>query len=87
MTDNLPGESPELYKALLDNCEDMVVMIDVDAKILYLNGSVTRMLGHTREGILGSSVLDYVHPNDRDTAVNALGSIVEIGRASCRERV
>ena len=50
-----------LYREILENCADAVVVVDAQQKILSVNNSAATMFGHPREFIAGQALdLDEV---------------------------
>src|SRR5437899_11631283 len=49
---------------LLEHASDMVSVIDQDGTVRYESPSVERLLGWRPEELVGTQLLDYVHPDD-----------------------
>jgi two-component system cell cycle sensor histidine kinase/response regulator CckA len=47
---------------------DLFSIIEFDGRYRRVNGAVTRLLGYTEEELCELSVLDFVHPDDAETA-------------------
>ena len=58
------------FRALAEQSPDMIVLIDRDIKVTYVNPAVERFLGRKKEEIIGSYLYDYPHPDDLDLVVN-----------------
>lgn len=54
------------FRELTEYSHDLVTLVDGDGVISYASPSVQRVLGHAPAGLLGRSVLELVHPDDRD---------------------
>lgn len=52
-------ESQENYRALVDNVTDIIMTVDLEEKITFINYTGG---GYTREQIIGGSVYDFVSP-------------------------
>ena len=50
--------SEENYRALVDNISDGVLTVDLNEKILFINAAVTRILGYSKEELLGTDLRD-----------------------------
>ncbi len=61
----------EVLRAVMANMHGMVVLADSDGLVRSVNGAVTRFLGHDPELVRGTSILDYLHPDDRDQVLDA----------------
>ena len=55
------------FRALIENIADGIVVNDENTAVLYQSPSVTRILGYTFEERHRKPVLNYVHPEDKDT--------------------
>jgi PAS domain S-box-containing protein len=56
--------SEELFRALVQNSSDLIVIIDHKANFSYLSDNVTAVLGYRPEEMSGKNAFDYIHPND-----------------------
>jgi len=61
-------ESEERFRALVENSSDALMLIDAEARVTYITPSSTRHLGWRAEQIVGRSVFDFLHPEDRELA-------------------
>ncbi len=57
-------ESEEYFRALIENALDTITILSADGTIAYESPSVGRVLGFTPEEMVGTSVFDYIHPED-----------------------
>jgi len=71
-------ELEEQWRSLVENIPDIVMTVDADGTILFINRTV---LGLTVEGTIGTSVYDYVPPEHHDTLRKALEEAFETGEA------
>jgi len=61
------------FQALLKNSSDLVMVIDPDdLTVRYVTPVVKRMLGTRAEAVLGTSLLDLAHPDDRERLASTL---------------
>lgn len=78
--------APSAYRNLLDATLDIVAIYDRDGRILFINRAVERVLGYAAEELIGHSVFEYFHPEDRDRARARFEAIAsdpsETGRAA-----
>jgi PAS domain S-box-containing protein len=51
------------------NSSDLIAVLDVQARVIYANPVVERMLGYVPETQAGRSMFDLVHPDDLDATV------------------
>ncbi len=61
----------EVLRAVMANMHGMVILTDPRGLVRSVNGAVTRLLGHDPETVRGRLILDYLHPDDRDTVLDA----------------
>jgi PAS domain S-box-containing protein len=69
-------ESEARYRSLIENAHDIVTILDLDGRILYESPQITRVLGYAASELIGRSAIDFVHPDDREVPVHALGRIL-----------
>ncbi|MFH1982230.1 MAG: PAS domain S-box protein [Pseudomonadota bacterium] len=55
----------EHFRALIENASDLVTILDANGDVVYQSPSIERILGYTRDGLIGESVFDFVHPDDK----------------------
>ncbi len=70
-------ESEERFKALINNSNDIIRILDEDGKIIFDSPSSQRILGYDDGFIIGKSPLEFVHPDDRNRVINDLGEVYE----------
>jgi PAS domain S-box-containing protein len=58
----------ELFRALVENSSDIVLLVDRDGVIRYVSRPVTRILGYEPEEYVGRHVISLVHPDDAPRA-------------------
>lgn len=71
--------SPHLsdwFKALIENSSDVLVLVNIRAKILYTSPSTERVLGYKPTTLIGQNGLALVHPEDRPLARKKLASLI-----------
>ncbi|MEO8538398.1 MAG: PAS domain S-box protein [bacterium] len=62
----------EAFRRIVEHSPDLIAIVDADGLIQYANGVHLEHLGTPPEVLLGSPVLELVHPDDRATAALAL---------------
>ena len=62
----------EYFRALLESSTDLISIVGLDGQVLYQSPSSDRMLQIPPELMLGQSLLDFIHPEDRDLFSDAL---------------
>jgi PAS domain S-box-containing protein len=58
--------SEERFRALVENSSDALLLIDAEGRISYLSPSSERHLGWAPQQMVGRSVFDFLHPDDRE---------------------
>ena len=61
----------EVLRAVMANMHGMVMLADARGLVRSINGAVTRLLGYDPELVRGQSILDYLHPDDREQVLDA----------------
>ncbi len=61
--DNL-RRSMERYRALVENVDGVIYVIEPQGKVTYVSPAVERIFGYPVEDILGQSVYRFLHPDD-----------------------
>ena len=72
---------------MLENLRDTVLLLKPDLTIDYISRACATLLGLTPDEVAGRSVLDFVHPDDLDAAMEAvarLGTQDELYRVQMR---
>lgn len=73
-------------EAMLTGAFDMVVVVDARGSISYASRSVHDVLGHRVADLIGTHLLDWVHPDDLAAAVESLANVLtQPGAAGPRE--
>ena len=57
--------SEERFRALVENSSDALLLIDAEGRITYLTPSSERHLGWPSRQMVGRSIFDFIHPDDR----------------------
>ncbi|HET9665003.1 MAG TPA: PAS domain S-box protein, partial [Burkholderiales bacterium] len=52
------------FRALIENCNDVIIVVDANAVIKYESRGIERVLGYTAAERTGRSSLELVHPDD-----------------------
>jgi PAS domain S-box-containing protein len=70
-------ESEQLYRTLITAIPDAVVRTDVNGKVVYVNRMALDISGYEPSEIEGKSMLDFIAPEDRPTAIENLQLVFE----------
>ena len=77
--DLLERKSEARFRSLVQSSSDVILIIEPDATIHYQSSSATRILGYKDEEMIGTKVMDWLHPDDCEVAVAYIGG--SIGRS------
>jgi diguanylate cyclase (GGDEF)-like protein/PAS domain S-box-containing protein len=72
VTEDALGRGERSFRALLQHVLDIVAILDADGILRYISPTVETMLGYAPEEVIGTSVFDYVHPDDEERVIKAL---------------
>ena len=61
-----PWQAPEFFRAFVERSEDLMTVVDTEARFVYVNPAAGRMFGLAPDDCLGRCAFDSVHPEDRD---------------------
>ncbi|MFB6344951.1 MAG: PAS domain S-box protein [bacterium] len=62
---NEEGFSDERLEAILDSAGELITVIDDDGVVKLMNSAGQDLLGYDRESLVGESLFDLLHPEDR----------------------
>jgi PAS domain S-box-containing protein len=87
LTEQALAQSEASFRALLDGMPDGVA-IHRNGVMAYANAELARMTGHDRaEELVGRSLLDFVHPDERDAVRDRLGDSERTGVRGRERRI
>ncbi len=64
-SENALVNSEQKFRLLAENSEDIISVHAADGTTWYLSPSITQVLGYEVEEVIGTSIQEYVHPEDR----------------------
>jgi two-component system, cell cycle sensor histidine kinase and response regulator CckA len=64
-------ERDQLFRLITENAADMIAVVDVDGKFLYISPAYEKILGYSQEELRQQSVFDRIHLEDRDRLLEA----------------
>lgn len=71
---------PAFLSAVLANSTDLVLVINEFSQLRYASAASERILGLWNDELVGRNLLDFVHPEDADLAVESLVTGIDKGR-------
>lgn len=77
-------ESEKLYRIMVENSPDAIVLVDINANIVMVNQQAAVMYGVTNKDLLvGRRALDFIDPQDRERAGENFKGLLQNG---CRKK-
>ncbi len=64
LSEQAAQQSENKFRKLVQNCTDMVGILDAEGRYQYVGQSVETLLGYTTDYVMGKSVTDFIHPED-----------------------
>jgi len=64
-----PSLSETFARSLIELSFDLILLVDREGKILYVSPSAERMLGYLPSDVQGTSMFEYIHPEDLKNAL------------------
>ena len=65
--------SSNFFLSLLENSTDLISIIDEAGNYKFVGGSVKDLLGYTPAELTGTNAFDYIHADDQQDTLTALG--------------
>lgn len=75
------------YRSVVENIKEVIFQINEAGKFTFLNPAWTEMTGFKTRETLGTPVVDYLHPDDRDRHWEMFQQLIERKRSSCRQEM
>lgn len=72
-------ERDDHFRLLIEKATDLITVLDREGTIVYKSPSVRNVLGYKPSEVLGLKFADFVHPDDRDEAVEILSQAFKGG--------
>src|SRR5581483_9851262 len=86
LTDELHEQrSEERFRSLVQSSWDVIAVTDVDSTIRYVSPSLSRVLGYEPPHMVGRTLRDFIHPDDRATCGKAHVETLAMGRSAVSE--
>lgn len=63
-------DSEEHFRALIENTNDMIWILDSEGIFTYVSPSTQRILGYSPEELMGVNALDFIHPEDKEALLH-----------------
>jgi len=81
-------QSEERFASTVELAAIGICHVDMNGRLIHVNGQMTKILGYTRDELLAMSVWDLSHPEDRDASSEALAQLTrrDIGSFKLEKR-
>ncbi|HEY9448664.1 MAG TPA: EAL domain-containing protein, partial [Gemmatimonadaceae bacterium] len=70
-------EGEERFKSLVRHSSDVIAIVDVDGVIQFVSPSITRIFGYQPEELIGTALVDLLHPENVTSAMQLLVTTAE----------
>jgi diguanylate cyclase (GGDEF)-like protein/PAS domain S-box-containing protein len=69
------GDRTRVYQDVLQESQDVILQIDTDGIVEFANPAAARVLSIAPSALVGSLLRNHLHPDDRQSGMNALRSV------------
>jgi len=73
----MPIDPDALFPKLVDLLLDPVFVVDEEGRIVFVSTACESLLGYTQQEMIGSWIMDYVHPGDRERTRAASARVIK----------
>jgi PAS domain S-box-containing protein len=74
-------QSQELYRCVVETLTDVIVLVGLDGSVLFTSHAIEKLLGYGHDELVGRTIPDLVHPDDRAQIEPALAQALGTGRS------
>ena len=74
MSQTEAGLGDELRRLVLERSHDLITLIEPDGTIVYASPSWSTVLGYVPEEVVGTSLVEYTHPDDVARGLDAIAA-------------
>ncbi len=91
MSQRAPSETgiqltAENLRALVETAQDLFALLAPDGTLLYANAAFSRVLGHSTDELIGTRIVELMHPSEADRARSTLKTLSSELGATRRDR-
>jgi PAS domain S-box-containing protein len=79
--------SEEYYRALIENAQDVIIILNSDSSIRYESPSFKRVLGFTSTKQVGINPFQLIHPDDIEEAAKSLKKLMSHPEATIQSEI
>lgn len=77
--ETLSRESEELFRSVVDNSHDAIVMVNNKRQLVYVNYRCCEVLQRPQKELLGTEFLQYITDEDRSAIIQRYNEVVQTG--------
>jgi diguanylate cyclase (GGDEF)-like protein/PAS domain S-box-containing protein len=78
--------SEERFRSLVQNASDIITVVDLEGIVVYESPSVERILGYEHEALVGTPILDMMHPDDKQASITFFLEAAKTGEVTAPVR-
>ncbi|MDO8838808.1 MAG: PAS domain S-box protein [Parvibaculum sp.] len=82
-----PRSVERFYRALVENAGDILTILDRDGLITYQSPAVREVVGASEKHLIGYSIFNLVHPDDRERLQKRFEECIRVSESSTMEIV
>jgi len=91
LKEQLPGRQKDIFRAIVENSPDGIVILGSELEVIYENPSISRILGYESGEFIGKDTLGVIHPEDIPRIARRLTKMIQNpddtgSHAQCRVR-
>lgn len=64
------------FGKVLDLLLDAICVVDRDGRVVYISAACERIFGYTADELIGTLLIDLVHPDDREATLRVAGEVM-----------
>ena len=76
------GSSEHWFEQLVANSNDLLIVLDETAVLLYANPASREQMGFEKDSQTGNNVFNLIHPDDHEVAATTFAKVLEEGGSS-----
>ncbi len=70
------GASEKRFRALIENTNDIIILMDAGFNVIYRSPSAQRITGRNNAELLGQLITTHIHPDDLEYARNGMKELI-----------
>ncbi len=78
LTESTTRHNETRFQALVQHSSDVITILDADGTIRYASPSMTTVLGHDAQRLLGTKITSMLHPDDQASGAQFLADLAKL---------